>query len=172
MQCHDRVFKSVTILSSAGDTIYTVSSKGAASFSWRRTVVDSTGEQVFDLRHLGYAMKNKWVVEDPKGREICTLHHVNAKDEKSSQNKERSDLDMIVKGEEGDVKVEMRQVDRAGNMTLLYVGDETVAEIRVVEENDVVDLKGKNRSVWEANVAGGMDLALVSTGVPTDDGVC
>jgi hypothetical protein len=49
-----------------------------------------------------------------------------------------------------------------GVTTLVYVGDETVAEIRVVEENDVVDLRGKDRSVWKARVAGGVDIAVVS----------
>lgn len=163
MQCHDRLFKSVTVLdTSSGSTLYTITSKGAASFSWRRSVSDSSGTHLFDLRHLGYAMKNKWTVEDAEGKEVCALHHVNAKDEKSNQNKERSDMDMFIKGVEGDVRVEMRQVDRKGNSTELFVRDETVAEIRVVEENDVVDLRGKNRSVWEARVAGSVDLAVVS----------
>lgn len=64
------------------------------------------------------------------------------------------------------VKLEMRQVDRGGATTEVYVGgrDETIAQIRLVEENDVVGLekRGLDRSVWQARVAGGVDLAVVS----------
>lgn len=155
------------MLGEAGETLYTITSKGAGSLTWRRSITDSSGIHLFDLRHFGYAMKNKWAVETTGGREIATLHHVNGRDEKSSENQNQSDLDMIVKsqseeGGEGEVRLEVRQVDRGGITTLVYVGDETVAEIRVVEENDVVDLRGRDKSVWKARVAGGVDLAVVS----------
>lgn len=172
MHCHDRVFKSVTVLGEAGETLYTITRKGAGSLTWRRSITDSSDIHLFDLRHFGYAMKNKWAVETPGRREIATLHHVNGRDEKSSGNQNRSDLDMTAKnrfdkeeegeGEGEEVRLEMRQVDRSGITTLVYVGDEMVAEIRVVEENDVVDLRGRDRSVWKARVAGGVDLAVVS----------
>lgn len=160
VRCHDRVFKSVTVVDDAGRTLFTVESKGASSLSWRRTVLDSYGHHIFDLRHFGYAMKNKWAVESPEGEEICSLKHA------TYLNKERSALDAIVKNvaDEGkEVMLEMRPKDHSAITTMVTVHGAPVAEIVNTEANDVISLNGRDRSVWKARVAKGLDLALVGT---------
>ncbi|KAK8211295.1 hypothetical protein M8818_003262 [Zalaria obscura] len=89
VRCLDRVFKSVTALdASAGAALFTVTSKGMGSYSWRRNVRDAAEERpLFDLRHTGFGMINKWAVESPSGRQVATLQHI------KYQGKERSDID-------------------------------------------------------------------------------
>jgi hypothetical protein len=163
MHCHDRTFKSVTILSSDNTPLFTVTGKGSSSFSWRRTIKDSTGVALFDLRHGNWGMKNKWTVERPSGRELCSLQHV------EYLGKARSALDMTVLNEADggkEVLVQIKPKDASALSTVVSVGGVSIAEIRLVEENDLTNLKDKDRTVWQGRVAGGVDLTLVSTGVP------
>jgi hypothetical protein len=160
VRCHDRLFESVTVLDEAGQKLFTVESPGMRSWSWRRTVKDASGSPIFDLRHFGYGMKNKWAVETPSGREICSLKHV------THMNKERSALDMVVRNEADkgtEVMVEVRPKDRSALTTLVNIEGSHVAEIQNLESNDVANLQGLDRSVWKGRVAGGVDLTLVST---------
>lgn len=125
VECHDRVFQSVTVLDEAGQTIYTAEGKGMGSWSWRRTVKDASGRSLFDLRHFGYGMKNKWAVESPDGREICSLQHV------TYMNKERSALDAVVRNEAAkgeEVTVEVRPMDRGALRTMVSIEDTPVTE--------------------------------------------
>lgn len=160
VRCLDRVFKSVTALdASAGAALFTVTSKGMGSYSWRRNVRDAAEERpLFDLRHTGFGMINKWAVESPSGRQVATLQHI------KYQGKERSDIDAVVLNEldkGNEVKVEMRQKDRSASSTYVNIGNACVAEILHTENNDVVKLNGRDRSVWKVKVASGLDLALV-----------
>jgi len=162
VECHDHLFQSVTVLDEAGQKLFTAEGKGMGSWSWRRTVKDASGRPLFDLRHFGYTMKNKWAAESPDGREICSLRHV------TYLNKERSALDAVVRNEAAkgeEVMVEVRPKDRRALTTLVTIEGAHVAEIRISEANDVVNLRGLNRSVWKARIAGGVDIALVSTNV-------
>ncbi|KAI9746226.1 MAG: hypothetical protein M1818_000907 [Claussenomyces sp. TS43310] len=157
VRCHDRLFKSVTVVGEAGQELFTAESKGMGSWTWRRTVKDVSGRPLFDLRHFGYTMKNKWAVESQSGREICTVQHV------TFLNKERSALDVMVRNEADkgrEVMIEVRPKDRSALRTLVNVEGAPVAEIRLLEANDV-HIKGLDRSVWKARVAGGVDLALI-----------
>ncbi|TVY16132.1 hypothetical protein LARI1_G006241 [Lachnellula arida] len=158
MHCHDRTFQNTTVLGEAGEKVFTVESKGSGSLSWRRTVKDASGAHIFDLRHFGYAFKNKWAVESPSSREIGTLRMVKA------LGREHSAFDMVVLNEAdkgNEVNVEIRPNDRSALMTRVNIDGSPVAEIRVLESNDVVNLRDKDRSVWEARLAGGVDRALV-----------
>lgn len=160
MQCHDRIFQNVTLLNTAGEKKFTVESKGAASWSWRRTVKDASGRPVFDLRKIfGYVVRNRWVVESPSdGREVCTLRH--------SSSKQRQALNVVVRNEEdkgNEVMVEVRPKDQGALTTLVFIEGAPVAEIQMAEVNPSIN--ERNRSVWRARVAGGVDLALVSTDI-------
>ncbi|TVY51649.1 hypothetical protein LCER1_G007037 [Lachnellula cervina] len=158
MYCHDRTFHNTTVLSEAGEQIFTVESKGSGSLSWRRTVKDASGAHVFNLRHFGYAFKNKWAVESPSGREIGTLRMVKA------LGREHSAFDMVVLNEAdkgNEVDFEIRPNDRSALMTTVNIDGSPVVEIRVLESNDVVRLRDKDRSIWEARLAGGVDQALI-----------
>jgi hypothetical protein len=156
MQCHDGVFERVTVLNEAGETLFTVESKGIASLSWRRTVKDASGTPLFDLRKVnfyGFYIRSKWVVE------LCSMKHVTFE--------KRQAVDVIVRNKEdngNEVAVEVRPKDQKAITTLVNIGGATVAEIQLTEVNDTVKLYG-DRSDWKARVAGGVDLALVSTDI-------
>jgi hypothetical protein len=103
-------------------------------------------------------MKNKWTVETPSGREICSAKDV------THMNKERSALDVVVRNEVdkgNEVMTEVRPKDRSAITTLVNIEGALVAEIQNVESNDVVNLQGLERRVWKARVASGVDLVLV-----------
>ena len=157
MQCHDRVFKRVTVLEEGGEKLFTAESKGVASMSWRRTVKDASGSPLFELRKVaGYTFKTKWVVESPDGREICSV--------RQSSFKQRLALDVVVQNEDdkdNEVMVEVRPKDQNALTTLINVEGASIAEIQMTGVN--TSLNGLDRSVWRARVAGGVDRALVST---------
>jgi hypothetical protein len=58
--------------------------------------------------------------------------------------------------------VEVRPKDQKAITTLVNIGGTMVAEIQLTEVNDTVKLRG-DRTDWKARVAGGVDLAFVST---------
>lgn len=162
--CHDRTFKSVDVLDDAtNETLFKVESKGATSLSWRRTILSSTGAKLFDLRHMGYAMKNDWAVEDTNGKRICSLKHVSGM---AARN--RSNLDAVVHGESSadDVgnTVEIRPRDRGALSTSVLWNGKELASILNTEANDVYSLekKGLDRTVWKAKIEAGVDVSLVS----------
>lgn len=61
------------------------------------------------------------------------------------------------------VGVSLRALDQAGITTVFQVENAVIAEMRLVENNDVnfLDIRGLDRSVWELRVVGGVDLALI-----------
>jgi len=161
VQCHDRVFKNVTVLDEDGQELFTAESRGVGSWSWRRTVKSKTsGVPLFDLLHPGVLnIKNNWMVQTPDGREMCTLNHV------SFMGKERSALDMVLRNEAdngNEITLHIRPQDRSAITTLVTLENTTIAEIRLMESNDVSNLTGKDRSLWKARVAGRVDTAIVS----------
>jgi hypothetical protein len=158
MRCHDRTFKTVTILTSDNQPLFTVDGKGSGSISWQRTIRGTDGVALFDLRHPNWGMKNLWTVKRPSGRDLCSLKHV------EYLGKARSALDMTVFNESdigAEVMVKIQPKDASALTTVVRVGEVAIAEIRIVEDNDVVDLKGKDRTVWQARIAGGIDLGVV-----------
>lgn len=65
---------------------------------------------------------------------------------------------------EKEIVASLKPVDSSGLTTLVQMEGETVAEVRMVESN--LKENGRDRSVWKARVAEGVDLALVSTSFP------
>ncbi|KAI4719877.1 hypothetical protein E4T48_03861 [Aureobasidium sp. EXF-10727] len=162
--CHDRTFKNVDIVDSTTNTpLFTVTSAGATSFSWRRTLHTPTGEKLFDLRHKGYAMKNDWSVEDITGTRIASLKHVEARN--------RSVLDAVVhgKGPADDVgnTIEIRPRDRGALSTGVRWQGRELGFIVNTEANDVymLEKRGLDRSVWKAQVNAGVDVCLMVVAV-------
>ncbi|KAH0365273.1 hypothetical protein KCU65_g6228, partial [Aureobasidium melanogenum] len=165
--CHDRTFKSVDVLDDAsGETLFKVDSKGATSFSWRRAIYDGSGRKLFELRHLGYTLKNDWAVENVEGKRICSLKHVSGM---AARN--RSTLDAVIHGQSAadDVgnTIEIRPRDRGALSTVvLYQGAE-LANILNTEANDVTSLekKGLDRTVWKAHINSGVDISFILVAV-------
>jgi len=149
MQCHDRVFGKVTILDEAGERLFTVESKGMASWSWRRTVKDAAGNHIFDLRKIiVYGVRNKWVVDSPSGREICSLRHI------SFIHRHAIDAVVLNEADKGnEVVVEVRPRDQGALTTMVYLNGCPLAEIQMTEVN--YRHNGRDRSVWRARVAVG-----------------
>lgn len=161
VQCHDRTFKSVTILDGVtSQKLFKVESKGATSLSLRRTVIDASSDRrLFDLRHQGYTLKNLWTVETPNGQIICSLKHA---DWRARSALTATVHENIAHGGSKDVVVEMQPKDRSAITTLVNIQGVTVAEIRNIEDNDVVNLEGVDRTVWKTRIAKGVDVSLVS----------
>jgi len=164
--CHDRTFKSVDVIDDAsGEPLFKVESKGATSFSWRRKISSgTTGTNLFELRHGGFAMKNEWTVEDVDGKRICTVKHVSGM---AARN--RSMLDAVVHGESSadDVgnTVEIRPRDRGALTTAVLWNGLELAMVTNTEANDVTSLekKGLDMTVWKASINAGVDVSLVSS---------
>lgn len=157
MQCHDGVFQRVTVLDEAGEKLFAIESKGIASWSWRRTIKDASGNTLLHLRKIFvYGIRNKWIVESPSGREICSLRHVSFR--------QRQALDVVLQNEYdkgNEVKVEVRPKDKGALTTLVDIKGAPIAEIQLTGFN--YGLNSLDKSIWKAQVASGVDLALVST---------
>ncbi|KAI5271012.1 hypothetical protein E4T47_05660 [Aureobasidium subglaciale] len=165
--CHDRTFKSVDVLDDAtGQSMFKAESKGATSLSWRRAISDGTGRKLFELRHMGYAMKNDWAVENVEGKRICSLKHVSGS---AAQN--RSNLDAVIHGESAadDIgnTIEIRPRDRGALSTVVQYQGMKLADILNTEANDVGSLekKGLDRTVWKAHINKGVDVSLILVAV-------
>lgn len=158
MHCHDRIFQKVTVLNEVGETLFTTESKGMASWSFRRTIKDASGSPIFDLRKiLDNPIRYKWVVESPSGDEMCCVRHISFR--------HRHALDVVVKNEKDkdkEVVMEVRPKDQGALTTLVNIGGIPAVEIQMTEVNLS---QGRDRSVWRARIAGGVDLALVSISI-------
>jgi hypothetical protein len=160
IKCHDAMFKSVDVVDdSNGEILFTVSSKGAASLSWRRTIRTPSGRRLFDLRHMGYATKNDWVVEKKGIKKICSLRHP------SSMVTNRSDLDAVIGvSATADDKIQIRSGGMGALcMTVSWQGV-VVALIMNIEANNVQspEEKGLDCTVWKARIHKGVDISFVS----------
>lgn len=160
MQCNDRLFNDVEVRDQSNQVLFTVESKGLASASWRRTVKDATGTPLFDLRKFfKNGVNRKWGVEDPSGLDLCSLRH-------ASTFTQFKALDVTVLNQADGGKetvVHVRPKDQVGMTVQVKVRGATVAEIQMTEANHSHLNFTQDRSVWRARVAGGVDLALVST---------
>lgn len=174
IHCHDPTFKEV--IASSGDSdaegetlFYVEGSTFGTSWSWRRHVFSgekgsSNDNHIFDFRHNSLDIKNGWVIEAPaikgeaKPRILCYLVH------KKEFTSEHSAINATVRTEVGeDVMVVMRSKDTAAITSTISVDGVCFATIHKEEENDVVFRGTRDRSVWKARVAAGVDLSLVSS---------
>lgn len=153
VQCHDRTFKTITVLDSSSLEIFTCESPGVKSWTWHRSIKDKTGPLEFELRHFKNISGDYWTVETPSGKDIATIKHT------SLFAQQRSALDMTLQDQ---TKIEVRPTDDSAIRTLVNVRDECIAEIQLTGSNDIVDLSNADRSTWQVQVAGGVDIALVS----------
>ncbi|KAL1296715.1 hypothetical protein AAFC00_000188 [Neodothiora populina] len=124
--------------------------------------MDASGQKIFELRHMGYALKNDWAVEDPNGVRLCSLKHP------SILARNRGDLDATVHQNVGDagskdVSVQIRPRDQAALTTIITCGDSKFATVHQLENNDIasIDTKPVDRTVWRAQITAGTDLSFV-----------
>ncbi|KAI8963433.1 tubby C-terminal-like domain-containing protein [Daldinia sp. FL1419] len=155
--CHDRIFKRVTVTDSTGQTLFRVEGTSfGTSWSWRRKVLDGSDNHIFDFRHKSIDIKNGWIIENPDGDKLCSLVH------KSQLTHSHSAVDATVRTQFGEeVLVIMRPNDHAALNATISVDDKAIATIRKVEDNDLARLGTRDRTVWEVQVASGVDLSLI-----------
>lgn len=106
---------------------------------------------------LSLDLKNGWVVESPDGGQLCSLQH------KAQVTRDHSAVDVTVRTEAGeDVLAVMRPNGHAAITVTVSVGDTIIATVHKVEDNSPGMRGDRERSVWEARVAAGVDLSFVS----------
>ncbi|KAI1859040.1 hypothetical protein JX265_010517 [Neoarthrinium moseri] len=150
-------FKNVTVLGKDGHPIFKVEGTAwGTSWSWRRKLIDSAGHHVCDFRHNSFDIKNGWTVEGPSGQKIVSLVHT------AFLKKGHAAVTATVRTTAGeDVSVEMSPRDRAALLVTIEVGGSTIASITKIADNRYVFGDPRDRSVWNVNVAAGVDLSLV-----------
>ncbi|KAL1848021.1 hypothetical protein Plec18170_008196 [Paecilomyces lecythidis] len=156
IRCHDRFFRGAVVCNENGETIFAIEAKEPfTSWSVRRSLKDASGRHVWDLRHYKSKIK-AWVVEDPDGREICTI-------EENHSAKPFTAATALVPVDKGHVTISMESTDSSGIKTLFLIEGAPVAEMHLTENNDKAFLHRRNldRTVWKLRVTKGTDIALI-----------
>lgn len=148
---------SITVLEEDGDKLFTAESRGAPSLTWPRAIKDSSGNPILELRKIpNWTLKNKWVVENSNGREVCSLRQCSFG--------QPFVIDVVIQHDDykdDEVKIEVRPKDKNALTTLVNVEGVSIAEIQMTGVN--TGRGDLDRSVWKAQIAPGVDHALVST---------
>lgn len=160
MQCHDRHFRDTVFLDLFGSRIFALDVPGLfTSWSMRRTLVDATGAPLVEIRHVGKLSLEKWTIEDASDRQLCSV----------KGSKSRTSGATVI---EADLKTEsasgatitLQSADHAGTTTMFLIDGEPIAEMALVQNNDLSFLgrRGLDRSAWKLKVLKGNDLALIA----------
>jgi hypothetical protein len=159
-RCPDRHFRDAIACDENGETLFKFGAKGLwSSWSYRRTLRSADDKHILDVRFHNSKMK-EWVVEDPQGRQICLIKDGVSKVGKATSMQAQVIAEEVVGGH---VVVDIQSSDHAGTKTVFQVGEAIVAEMTILENNDLPFLgsKGLERSAWSLRVAGGVDVALI-----------
>jgi hypothetical protein len=160
-RCHDKHFRDAVACDENGNTWFKLGADSLwTSWSLRRTLRSAADDKhILDVRHHNSKYK-EWVAEDPQGRRLCLV-----KDSVSKVGKATSmQAQVVAKEVVGDhIIVDMQSSDRAGTKTVFRVGEVAIAEMNIVENNDLSFLgtRGLDRSVWKIRLAAGVDIALI-----------
>jgi uncharacterized protein YxjI len=162
MRCHDRQFRDTVFVDNSGFTLFALDSP-ALFTSWhvRRSLRDAAGLQVLQIRHAGNTLLEHWYIEDARGKRLCEAR--GRKDSKTGATVIEG-LVLAGGGDGEEVAVDVRSGDHAGSETIFRVGEEVVAEMTLVKNNDLSFLgrRGLDRSGWRLKVVAGADLAMVA----------
>lgn len=156
-QCHDKQFRDAVVLDESGNTLFKFHAKGTfSSWSVRRSLMGADEKHILDVRHYKSGL-HEWIAEDPQGKQLCLVKDAAGK---------ITSLQAQVTAEDvigGHVEVSAQSSDHAGTNTIFKVGDGVVAEMRLMENNDMSFLNWRrlDRSVWKIRIAGGVDLAMI-----------
>ncbi|KAF4549125.1 Hypothetical protein D9617_23g005400 [Elsinoe fawcettii] len=160
IRCPDRFLRDCTVKDKDnGQLLFTLSSATINhSLSLRKTLVDASGHEVLLVRFsttLKYTGER--LIECPPGTEVARTRHSKVDPGR------RVRQEVTLKTEGGEVVVAAEAKDAAGLTTRFFVGNEEIAELLMVENNDLEGLhdKGLDRSGWRLTVAAGVDLALI-----------
>ena len=160
-RCPDRYLRDAVASNENGNILFTLGAKGLlSSWSVRRTLRSAADDKhILDVRFHNSKMK-EWVVEDPQGRQLCLV-----KDGVSMVGKATSMQAQVVAEEVvgGHLVVDIQSSDHSDTKTVFRVGDAIIAEMSILENNDISFLgsKGLERSAWRIRIASGVDVALI-----------
>jgi hypothetical protein len=160
-RCHDRHFRDAVVCDEDGNTLFTLGAGGLwTSWSLRRTLRSAVDDKhILDVRHHNSKLK-EWVVEDPEGRQLCLVKDGVSKVAQATSMQAQITADEVVGGH---VVVDMQSSDHAGSKTVFRVGEAAIAEMSLVENNDLSFLgtRGLDRSAWKIRMAPDVDIALI-----------
>lgn len=160
MICHDKQFRDTIFLDDSRAIIFALDCPTLfTSWSMRRTLVNAAGLPVLQIRHSVSLSLESWTIEDAHGKPLCS-----AKGSKSPTGGATM-IDAKMLAENGTESViTLRSADHAGTTTTFEADDVAVAEMSVVQNNDLsfLDRRGLDRSSWKLKVVAGADLALVA----------
>ncbi|KAM0717894.1 hypothetical protein Q7P37_006226 [Cladosporium fusiforme] len=130
-----------------------------SSWSVRRTLKDANERHILDIRHYKSSM-SQWIVEDPNGKQLCLVKESESKVPKATAMQAQVTAEDVVGGH---VTVDIQSSDHAGSITTFHVEGKAIAEMHLVQNNDISFLgqKGLDRSAWKIHVVGGVDMALI-----------
>ena len=157
IRCRDRYFRDTEVCDVDGHKLFVLEAKGPfMSWSIRRTLKDSSGNHILDLRHYKSKLK-QWIVEDPTGRELCLVKDGVVPGSRFTA------VDAQVSVEVNNVTISLRSFDHAGTKTHFEVDGVVIAEMLLTDNNDVSFLHRQDleRTSWRLRIAGGVDLPLV-----------
>lgn len=160
---HNNIFENDTASCLSGEPLFRV--QGRWSWSRRRQVLDGVKDHwLFDFRQHTLGIKKGWVVEGPDGKQLCSLRHdIHGRPNSSGAH---SCVEADVWTQDGDYA----QFQMCSFGSELQVTNKSVAEhdrvFATIHKVDVIDTPGTRgdpeRSIWQARVAAGVDLSLVS----------
>jgi hypothetical protein len=160
-RCHDRHFRDAVACYENGTTLFTLAAGGIwNSWSLRRTLRSAADDKhILDVRHHNSKLK-EWVVEDPQSRQLCLVKDGLSKITQATTMQEQVTTEQVVGGH---IVVDMQSSDRAGLSTVFRVGEVAIAEMNLVENNDLLFLgtRGLDRTAWKIRIAAGVDIALI-----------
>jgi hypothetical protein len=160
-RCPDRYLRDAVASNENGNILFTLGAKGLlSSWSVRRTLRSAADDKhILDVRFHNSKMK-EWVVEDPQGRQLCLVKDGVSKVGKATAMQAQVVAEEVVGGH---VVVDIHSSDHAGTKTVFRVGEAIIAEMSILENNDISFLgsKGLERSAWRIRIASGVDVALI-----------
>jgi hypothetical protein len=160
-RCHDRHFRDAVACDESGKTLFTLGASSLwTSWSLRRTLRSAADDKhILDVRQHNQKWK-EWVVEDPQGRQLCLVKDGVSKIAKATSMQAQVFAEEAVGGH---VVVDMQSSDHAGSKTIFRVGEAIIAEMSILENNDLSFLgkRGLERSAWSIRIAGGIDIAII-----------
>lgn len=160
LRCHDRLFRDAEFCHENGDKLFSINGGNwLSSWSVRRTFKDTNEKHILDVRHYKSSMR-QWVIEDPQGKQLCLVKEGTKLQGATTTMQAQITAEDVVGGH---VALDIHSTDHAGTTTIFRVEGKAIAEMRLVENNDVSFLsqRGLDRTAWKIRVAENVDLALI-----------
>jgi hypothetical protein len=159
-RCRDRHFRDAVACDQSGTTLFALGTRSLwTSWSYRRTLRTTDGKHILDIRQH-HSKTKEWVAEDSQGRQVCLVKDGVSKIAKATSMQAQIFAEEVVGGH---VVVDMQSSDHAGSKTVFRVGEAVIAEMSILENNDLSFLgkRGLERSAWSIRIAAGVDVAII-----------